>query len=343
MYSRRADLRTDIPILMFFNMDFIEWTEKDQRDVHELVLTLKEAMINIGHSVTSVQLSDANIFDIFKNYDPDHYIVFNWCEGIPGIPHSFAKAAQTLEYLGFTFTGSSSLVLELTDDKCRVKEILDLKKISTPYWKVYPTSDIQEWNLFPAIVKPPLEHCSIGISPESVVTNQDDLRNQAAYVIEEFHQPAIVEEFIDGREFQVGIWGNTEPEVLPPVEADFSLLEDPRDHLCTVDSKDDPTSYRYQKWNMIVPAPLNSKENGRLNQLCKDAYQAIGVRDYARMDVRYKDGVFYILDVNTNPYIGPECGLIKAAELVGYSYGEFGSQLVNFAWQRQKIKSKLTK
>lgn len=333
MIPRKEELKTDIPILMFFNLDLIEWTEKDQKDVHELVLTLKEAMVKIGHSVTTVQLSDANISDTLKKYDPDNYIVFNWCEGIPGIPHSFAKPAQTLEDLGFTFTGSNPIVLELTDDKRRVKEILDLNKVSTPCWKVYHTGEIQDWNRFPAIVKPPFEHCSIGISSEAVVTNQDDLRKRAAFVIEEFHQPVIVEDYINGREFEVGVWGNTEIEVLPPVEADFSQLEDPRDHLCAMYSEDDP-----RLWNMIVPAPLNRKENGRLNQLCKDAYKAIGVRDYARMDVRFKDDVFYILDVNTNPYIGPECGLIQAAELAGYSYGEFGSQLVNFAWQRKNIK-----
>lgn len=333
MIPRKEELKTDIPILMFFNLDLIEWTEKDQKDVHELVLTLKEAMVKIGHSVTTVQLSDANISDTLKKYDPDNYIVFNWCEGIPGIPHSFAKPAQTLEDLGFTFTGSNPIVLELTDDKRRVKEILDLNKVSTPCWKVYHTGEIQDWNRFPAIVKPPFEHCSIGISSEAVVTNQDDLRKRAAFVIEEFHQSVIVEDYINGREFEVGVWGNTEIEVLPPVEADFSQLEDPRDHLCAMYSEDDP-----RLWNMIVPAPLNRKENGRLNQLCKDAYKAIGVRDYARMDVRFKDDVFYILDVNTNPYIGPECGLIQAAELAGYSYGEFGSQLVNFAWQRKNIK-----
>ena len=333
MIPRKEELKIDIPILMFFNLDLIEWTEKDQKDVHELVLTLKEAMVKIGHSVTTVQLSDANISDTLKKYDPDNYIVFNWCEGIPGIPRSFAKAAQTLEDLGFTFTGSNPIVLELTDDKRRVKEILDLNKICTPCWKVYHTGEIQDWNRFPAIVKPPFEHCSIGISPEAVVTNQDDLRKRAAFVIEEFHQPVIVEDYINGREFEVGVWGNTEIEVLPPVEADFSQLEDPRDHLCAMYSEDDP-----RLWNMIVPAPLNRKENGRLNQLCKDAYKAIGVRDYARMDVRFKDDEFYILDINTNPYIGPECGLIQAAELAGYSYGEFGSQLVNFAWQRKNIK-----
>jgi D-alanine-D-alanine ligase len=338
MIPRKEDLKTDFPILIFFNLDLLEWTEKDQKDVLELVLTLKEAMEKIGHCVSTAQLSDFNIADSLSKYDPNKFIVFNWCEGIPGIPHSFAKAAQTLEDLGFTYTGSNPSVLELTDDKRKVKKILDTYGISTPYWKVYNTGEIKDWNRFPAIVKPPFEHCSIGISPESVVNNLVDLRKRAEFVIEEFHQPVIVEDFIDGREFQVGVWGNAEVEVLPPVEADFSQLEDSHDHLCTVDSKDDPDSYRYQKWNMIVPAVLNSNEFKKLNKLCKDAYEAIGVRDYARMDVRLKKDRFYILDVNTNPYIGPECGLIKAAELVGYSYGEFGSQLVNLAYQRNKIK-----
>ena len=335
MKFNREILKTDIPVLMFFNLDLIEWTEKDQKDVINLVLALKQAMEIIGHPVVPVQLSDANVSSAFHNYNPDDYIVFNWCEGIPGIPHSFSSAAQTLEDLGYSYTGSSPNVLELTDDKRKVKSVLDLNNINTPHWKVYHSGEIKDWNRFPAIVKPLFEHYSIGISPESVVTNQENLKKRAAYVIAEFNQPIIVEDFIKGREFQVGVWGNSDIQVLPPVEADFSQLEDSRDHLCTIDSKDDPTSYRYQKWNMIVPAPLSNKENQQLSQICKDAYQVLGVRDYARMDVRLKDNIFYILDVNTNPYIGPECGLIQAAELVGYSFGEFGSQLINFAWQRK--------
>jgi D-alanine-D-alanine ligase len=335
MIFKKELLKTDIPVVMFFNLDLIEWTEKDQKDVLDLVQALKFAMENIGHKVIPIQLSDSNIAGALVKYSPDEFIVFNWCEGIPGIPHSFAKAAQILSDLGYAFTGSSPKVLDLTDDKRKVKKLLDQNKIVTPFWREYETDEIYDWTRFPAIVKPPFEHCSIGISPDSVVTNQESLRKQAAYIIREFNQPVIIEDFIDGREFQVGVWGNEEVEVLPAVEADFSKLDDPRDHLCTVDSKDDPLSYRYQKWNMIVPAQLSNKENIQLIQLCKNTYSAIGVRDYARMDVRFKDDIFYILDVNTNPYIGPECGLIKAAELSGYSYGNFGSQLVNFAWQRR--------
>lgn len=330
------NLKTDIPVLMFYNIDFIEWSENDRIDVLELVYKLKRSLEELGHLVILLQLEDDNIQRLFKNYDPQKYIVFNWCEGIPGIPHSFGKAARELERLGYHFTGSSSTVLELNDDKRLIKNILTSNNLKTPRWIEYKKNKINDWNLYPAIVKPAFEHCSVGISPESIVDNQDELIKRAEYIFKNFRQPIIIEEFINGREFQVGVWGNEEIEVLPAVESDFSQLENPRDHICTMDSKDDPTSYRYQKWNMIVPANLSTSETIKINKLCIEAYKKIGVRDYARMDIRYGLGDFYLLDVNTNPYIGPECGLIQAAKLSGYSYGEFGSRLINFAWQRMK-------
>lgn len=329
-------LKSVIPILLFYNLDYIDWTDKDRKDVLELVQVFKDSLEKVGHTVISLQLDNDNIPLLFKKYSPREYIVFNWCEGIPGINHSFGKAAKVLEELGFYFTGSSSTILELNDDKRRVKDILSANMISTPRWIPYENHGISQWQIFPSIVKPAFEHCSVGIGPESIVDNYEQLTKQADYISEKFEQPVIIEEYIEGREFQVGVWGNEKIEVFPPVESDFSQLEDPRDHICTMDSKDDPTSYRYQKWNMIVPANLSQMERNKINQLCERAYQTIGVRDYARMDIRYGKGTFYLLDVNTNPYIGPECGLIQAASLLGYSYGEFGSRLINFALERMK-------
>jgi D-alanine-D-alanine ligase len=326
--------KTDIPVLMFYNLDYFDWTEKDRKDVLELVEVFGDELRAIGHSVIPVQLEDSNIEILFNKYDPKEYVIFNWCEGIPGIPHSFAKAALALEKLGFSFTGSPSAILELNDDKRQIKTLLCRNQLQTPRWMEYGKEDLKEWEIYPAIVKPAFEHCSVGISPDSIVNNINELRKRAEYVASEFSQPIIIEEFIDGREFQVGVWGNNPVEALPPVESDFSQLKDNRDHICTMDSKDDPSSYRFQKWNMIVPAPLKNDEMSSLAQLCIDTYKAIGMRDYARMDVRYRSGQFFILDVNSNPYIGPECGLIQAAKISGFSYGEFGSQLINFAWQR---------
>jgi D-alanine-D-alanine ligase len=327
--------KSKIPVLMFYNIDHFEWSEKDQNDVLELVQALNFSLMNVGHSVIPLQLENSDIAQLFSPYDPNDFVVFNWCEGIPGIPHSFGKAARALEELGFSFTGSPAHILELNDDKRRVKKILTANNVMTPSWRVFRENYSEEWDHFPAIVKPAFEHCSVGITPDSIVNNTVELKERAGIVKREFNQPVIIEEFIAGREFQVGVLGNEKIEVFPPVEADFSQLEDPRDHICTMDSKDDPTSYRFQKWNMIVPAQLSRVEIDQLDRLCIQAYQTIGVRDYARMDVRLRNGCFYILDVNTNPYIGPECGLIQASKLAGYSYGEFGSRLVSFAWQRK--------
>ena len=332
----RTQLKTDIPVLMFYNLDFFEWTEKDRKDVLELVEVFSEALKVTGHPVIPLQLEDADIVQLFEKYNPDDYVVFNWCEGIPGIPHSFGKAAHALEELGYSFTGSSSSILDMNDDKRCIKNILCNNNLQTPRWMEYGQPGFREWDLYPSIVKPAFEHCSVGICPDSIVDNEKELKKRTEYVSEQFKQPIIIEEFIDGREFQVGVLGNDSIEALPPVESDFSQLNDQRDHICTMDSKDDPNSYRYQKWNMIVPAKLNIYENMTLAELCMNAYKAIGIRDYARMDVRYKDDKFFILDVNTNPYIGPECGLIQAAKFAGYSYGEFGSRLINFAWQRKE-------
>lgn len=329
-------LKTDISVLMFFNLDFFEWTEKDRKDVLELVEVFSNALKAIGHSVIPLQLEDANINQLFEKYNPKDYVVFNWCEGIPGIPFSFGKAAHALEELGFSFTGSPSAILNLNDDKRQIKKILDNNHLLTPRWMEFGESNLSKWDIYPAIVKPAFEHCSIGISPKSIVDDEIQLKKRAESVANQFKQPIIIEEFIDGREFQVGVWGNDPVEALPPVESDFSELNDHRDHICTMDSKDDPNSYRYQKWNMIVPATLNENENSALAELCINAYKTIGIRDYARMDVRYRDNDFFILDVNTNPYIGPECGLIQSAKIAGFSYGEFGSRLINFAWQRKE-------
>jgi len=114
-----------------------------------------------------------------------------------------------------------------------------------------------------------------------------------------------------------------------PVEAIFSKFEDPRDHICTMDSKNDPLSYRFQLADMIIPAQLNKTQIQNVNQISKNAYQAINCRDYAKMDIRLCDNNFYVIDVNANPFIGLECGLVRSAELEGYSYREFTSQIIN--------------
>jgi D-alanine-D-alanine ligase len=151
------------------------------------------------------------------------------------------------------------------------------------------------------------------------------------------HQPALVEEFIDGREFHVGVIGNGTLLVLPPAEIDYSSFNDIHDRLCTYESNYDPTSLAYQLTLPKLPVVLTKDQLSRLEEIVIAAYRAIGCRDYARMDLRFRDGEFYLLDVNPNPDISSNTSLIMGAELIGLSYGKLGSVLINLAAQRHQI------
>ncbi|PKN85847.1 MAG: hypothetical protein CVU51_08030 [Deltaproteobacteria bacterium HGW-Deltaproteobacteria-1] len=123
--------------------------------------------------------------------------------------------AKRLEMLGFTFTGADSETLALSQDKYRVKVLLEQAGIPTPAWRIFHDGEPCAWDRFPAIVKPMNEHCSAGITRESVVLNQTELENRILFILDTYQQPAMVEDFIDGREFHVSVWGNEKLTVLP--------------------------------------------------------------------------------------------------------------------------------
>jgi D-alanine-D-alanine ligase len=294
-------------------------------------------MQEIGHSITFLPVPDSDLSRLLSYYRPDELIVLNWCEAIPGIPHSEAQVAATLESLGFVYTGSNSAVLALSEDKHRIKEILTGSGIQTPEWCLFRSPKPKEWTSFPAIVKASHEHCSEGITPEAVVMTEKELLERVAYVLDTFHQPALVENFIDGREFHVSLWGNGYIEMLPPAEMDFSAFCEVRERLCTYDAKFVPESTHYRGIKTLLPAPLDEDEYRLLEQIAVSTYRTIGCRDYARIDIRFQNGVFYVLDVNPNADISADASMACAAELEGYSYGDMGSRLVRLAAQRHQM------
>ena len=328
-----TDDRTDLPVLVLYNLDRT-WPDQDILEVLDDVRCLLSALRALGHPVMSVPIYDADLITPLRPYHHHEYIVFNWCEELPGIPRSSAVVAQWLESLSFAYTGSPPHVLSLSDDRREIKKALVAHGVPTPQWRVYESAQGNGWDHFPAIVKPVLEHCSVGISSESVVTSLDELSHRVAYVLETLHQPALVEEFIDGREFHAALWGNGNVEMLPVAEMDFSGFSDLRDRLCTYDGKNNPNLRHDQQYNILMPASLGEGECRLLEQTGRAAYRALRCRDYARVDIRMRDGAFYVLDVNPNCYISAECTFVRAAGLAGYSYGAFGSRLVNLARHR---------
>jgi D-alanine-D-alanine ligase len=172
------------------------------------------------------------------------------------------------------------------------------------------------------------------------VETSDELAERIAVITEQFHQPALVEDFIDGPEFHVSLWGNRYNggvQMLPPAEMDFSRLRSVRDRLCTFDSKYRPGSRHYEEIQVQIPAALDEMQLRQLERVSMEVYRLFGCHDYARLDFRLRNGTFYVLDVNPNPDITPETSIVQSAELAGYSYGEMISNLINLAARRHPI------
>lgn len=324
------------PVLLLYNIN-PTWPPEDIAGSQRIADQFREAIEAEGHPVTEVCLDHEDLRTLVRPYSPDDYIIFNWCEELPGLAHSYDLIARILEDQGFTFTGADSSALAFSQDKRRVKKRLDSLQIPTPRWRVISPSESEEWTIFPAIVKPALEHCSYGITEDSVVYSSRELAARLEYVRETFHQPAFVEEFIDGREFHVSLVGDGRTRVLPITEMDYSAFSKPSDRLCTFDSKFDPASEHYKLIKLVLPADLTEAEEARLTNTALAAYYATGCRDYARLDIRLRNGIFYVLDVNPNADISPDTSLVLSAELAGLSYGQLGSLLVSFAAQRHPI------
>jgi len=215
-------------VLLLYNID-PAWEPAEQDEAVTATEELIDALRRVGHPVTPVQVNDTDLRRFLSPYDPERFVVLNWCEAIPGIAHSDALAAEVLEEMGFAYSGSPPAVLRLSGNKEQVKDVLLRAGVPTPAGCVCTPGQSAPWDRFPAIVKPLREHCSIGITPESVVLDRTALRERIRFVAETYEQPALVEEFIDGREFRVTLWGNGEVEVLPPVEMEFSTFSDLRE------------------------------------------------------------------------------------------------------------------
>lgn len=334
------DIRTDLPVVLLIDVN-PRWQPEEIQERMATAETLLNSMRAVGHPVDCIYMETEALPELLFQYKAEEVIVFNLCDEAPGIPRSCALVAQKLEEYEFTFTGADSRALGLSQDKRQIMRQLDKHGVNIPRWEEYTSLDNVIWDKYPAIVKPAFEHCSYGITRESVVQTPAELIHLMGGVLEEFQQPVLVEEFIDGREFHVGVIGNDQPYVLPPAEIDYSAFSDIHDRLCTYESNFDKTSLAYRLTAPRLPVELTVNQAILLNEMVTTAYQVTGCRDYARMDIRLRGEIFYLLDVNHNADIGPETSIILGAARVGLSYGQFGSLLVNLAAHRHQVFGKL--
>lgn len=270
------------------------------------------------------------------DYHPE--VIFNLCEGFWGDARQEMNVAGLLELLRIPYTGSRPLCLGLTQDKARSKDLLLQRGLPTPrFLLVRPGEQYPKVNnlTFPLIVKPRFEDASQGIDPASVVDTPQEVLKRIRYIHDTYQQGALVEEFIEGRELNVAIIGSKSLSVLPVSEIRFA--EDlPRKIVC-FDGKWQPGSKAYQGSTPVCPAKLTAKQDLLIRDVALRAFKLFECRDYARVDIRLRDNIPYILEINANPDISPDAGLAHAAKVSGLGYPQLIDKLVNCALERKEV------
>jgi len=298
---------------------------------------LFKALCALGYDTNILAVRDS--LEDFKwalsQFSPDHSFVFNNCDGFSGENVGSAQVIRVIEAMGFGHTGATAEVVELCIDKGQAKQRLLQFGIPTPAFQVIENPREVPALTYPLIVKPLTEDGSLGIDLGAVVTNPVELRRRLEYVIERYCQPAIVEEFIIGREFAVALWGNQPVEALPIAEEDYTWVQDPLQRLLTFEAKWDENSPFFHNIQVRCPAPLAEAEAQRIRQAAVAAYRAIGLRDFGRVDIRYRDGIPYIIDINEIPDLSPESGYPRTAQIAGYGYNAMVEKLLDYALRRE--------
>jgi D-alanine-D-alanine ligase len=266
-------------------------------------------------------------------YPPDRYVIFNLFEGLDNLvgadgtalPDEEAPTAFALEALGYRFTGASGRALALALDKAKTKKVLDRGGVLTPAWRVF--TDVDEVApgalnglCFPLIVKPLEEDSSLAIDHKAVVTDSDGLRERVRYVVHDYHQAALAEEFIDGREISAGIWGDP-PQVLPLSEVDLSAFDGPTQRIVTFAAKWEEDSFDYVHTPVTCPAAMPEDLAISIRSTALRAWELVaGRRGYGRVDMRVQGDRVYVIEVNPNPSIAADAGLARQARAAGLDY-----------------------
>lgn len=266
--------------------------------------------------------------------------IFNVCERINNTSLLEPHAAAIFDILQIPYTGSNPFSLALCIDKIRMKKIFAYHNIPTAKWDyAYTMDDDMSDNLrFPIIVKPANTDNSIGITNDSVVTNKKDLKKQMELIITGLGSPALLEEYIEGDEYDVSILGNEDNlRVLPLSRSIFSALPENYWHIYPFDAKWSSDSV-YKKIVVQRPAKNVSKSLASLiTEISIDTYNILGCHDYGRVEVRVdKNNNPYVLELNPNPSINIRDCLPSVAKLVGLDYGDFLEEIIRSAIERYK-------
>lgn len=297
------------------------------------------------HKITSKHIKEAlsdeyeviNLImdqDLIGNINEEHVdLVFNLCNGVQG-EASLSQLPSILDYEGIAYTGSAPLGHGLAYNKIFSGKIFKASNIPTPgFTYVYNIEEIEKIDLkFPLLVKPKDEGSSRGIKDDSLTYDKDSLINKVKESLELYNPPIMIMEYIDGREFTVGIIGNGEDiKVLPILEIDFSKLPKGLNKIYSFEVKfnhGNDTIYH-------IPARIDEITRKNISKTAINAFKSLGLRDYARVDIRLKDGKVYVIEINSLPGLDKNnSDICKMAYSADMEYNELIKKIVKMGLSR---------
>lgn len=312
-------------------------TSQEYKDEQSTEFHIIKVLRELGHTVSVVGIFDdvEPIIQNLKENRPD--LVFNLTEQFRNIRWLDKNIAGLLELLDIPFTGAGAQGLFLSRDKAACKQVLGTRKIGVPKFYILPlgkTVKVSKKAPYPLVVKPLMEDASDGISNSSIVKNMEELKARAEWVHDNWKQPAIAEEYIEGRELYVSIIGNKRLKVLPIRELYFGDTDKDGPVMATSRVKWNK-KYRV-KWNIKFDfSKLDKPVANRIARVCKKAYRLLHIQDYGRIDLRLTpEGKIYILEANSNPDLHYFDEVSKAAQKAGISYPELITSIINFSLTR---------
>ncbi len=302
-------------------------------DHPDTITAIESALASGGHTVVRI----GNGRQLLEQYDRLNVdIVFNVAEGFEGRNRE-SQVPIILEMLKIPFVGGDGLTLGLTLDKVMTKKVLMAEGVPTPrFAEVRDAAQAHRVNLtFPLIVKPRFEGSSKGLHNSSLVNTPEELARQVQWLASTYHQPALIEEFIDGREFTVAIIGNDPPRVQPIVQIQIDGKLDLGTLFYTFERIRSGSDY-------ICPAPIEPALAQSLAEVALKTYQAVDCRDFGRVDVRVdRSNRPFVLEINPLPSLSTEDVFSFAARARGMTYDQIVSEILDTALIRYGLHSAL--
>jgi len=328
-------LATKAEVLAVANRAEIDMSEVGVLEEREHV---QRALQQEGYKATLFNMNGdvQRLLDFVKQKQPD--VIFNLCESVGNESAHEMHIAGLYELLGIPYTGAPAFVLGSCLNKARTKEILAFHGIKTARFAIVKNIGELQEDLglkYPLIVKPSREDASTGIDNGSVVEDLAALKKKVRGIFSEYDQPALIEEYINGRELNVAIVGNKRPIVFPISEIDFSGLPANYPKIVTYNAKWMQGTIEYTGTVGVCPAPIPAELEKKVKEIALKCYKVMGLRDYGRVDLRIdKNLVPYVLEVNPNPDLSDDAGFARSARTYGMSFEDTVAKIVEYALER---------